>query len=434
MPNHETFEPARTIAGLARPIEVAAPPSRAPEPLMPPERVSEPARWPIRPGLTQLNHGSYGSCPVVVGEAQAELRRRLESDPVRFFKHDLERYADAARRDIGAFVGAPASDLALVPNATFAVATVLHGAGLGPGDEVLITDHEYSATVNELDRLCGRVGCRKVVAKVPFPVVTPDDVVNAVLGAITERTKLVVVSHIASATALVFPVERIVPAVRERGIDILVDGAHVPGQIPLNIRELAPTYYAASCHKWLCTPKGTGFFYAEPEAQRRIKPLALSCRVHEPRADRKAFLCDFDYVGTGDYSANLVTPVAIHHLGAQMPGGWDTLYQRNHQLARAGARVVCDRLGIDQPVPDEMTGTMVGVVLPDCPGGNPPGELFDDALWDRLYTNHGIQVPIWDLPGVATRIMRISAQLYNTLADYERLGEALAVELGRERS
>ncbi len=429
MPNPETFEPARTTLP-ARPVEVAAPPD-APAPLVPPERMSEPARWPIRPGLTQLNHGSYGSCPAVVGDAQAEVRRRLELDPVRFFKNDLEHYADAARRALGAFVGAPAEDLALVPNGTFAIATALHGAGLEAGDEVVITNHEYAATINELDRLCARVGCRKVVAEVPFPNVCEDDVAHAVLGAITERTKLVIVSHIASASALVFPVERIVPAVRALGIDIVVDGAHTPGQLPLNIAELNPTYYAASCHKWLCTPKGTGFLYAEPEAQRRIKPLALSCRVHERRADRKAFLCDFDYVGTGDYSANLVIPVAIEHLGAQMPGGWDTLYQRNHRLARAGARAVCDRLGIDQPVPDGMTGTMVGVVLPA--DGYTPGDLFDDALWDRVYTNHGIQVPIWAMPDIAKRVMRLSAQLYNTLDDYERLGEALAVELARER-
>lgn len=405
-----------------------------PAPLVDPSRYAEPARWRFAPDLTLLNHGSYGSCPALVAEAQAELRRRMELDPVRFFKHDLEWYMDATRRALGAFVNAPPEDLALVGNATLAVATTLHAVGLQAGDEVVVTNHEYRATINELDRICAHTGARKVVAHVPFPEVTPDDVVNAVLGAITERTKLVVVSHIASGSALVFPVDRIVPAVRELGVPVLVDGAHAPGQVKIDVRALRPTFYAASSHKWLCTPKGTGFFYADPEWQGGTKPLALSCRVGDLRADRKPFLCDFDYIGTNDYSANLSTPVAIAHMGAQMPGGWDELYRRNHTLVRAGAHLICETLGLDQPVPDAMTGTMVGIRLPDHPDGHVTGAVYDDPIWDRLVEHHRIQVPIWDLPGLAYRVMRVSAQLYNTLDDYQRLADALTIELERERT
>jgi isopenicillin-N epimerase len=370
---------------------------------------------------------------VLVAEAQNELRRRMELDPVRFFKHDLQRYMDSARRAIGAFVNAPAEDLARVGNATVAVATTMHAAALGRGDEVVVTNHEYRATTNELDRICAATGAKKVVAHVPFTGVTPDDVVDAVLGAITPRTKLVIVSHIASGSALVFPVERIVPEVRRRGVEILVDGAHAPGQVAIDIDSLRPTYYAASSHKWLCTPKGTGFFYAEPGAQGRVEPLALSCRFGDLRPDRKAFLCNFDYVGTNDYSGNLTTPVAIAHMGAQMPGGWDELRRRNHAMARAGAQVICERLGLDEPAPASMTGSMVALRLPDHPDGLVSGKVYDDPIWDALAERHRIQVPIWDLPGLADRVMRISAQLYNRLDDYARLGEALAVELGRER-
>ena len=156
--------------------------------------------------------------------------------------------------------------------------------------------------------------------------------------------------------------------------------------------------------------------------------------MHQPRPDRKAFLCDFDYVGTGDATGNLVTGVAIGHLGAQTPGGWDELRRRNHALARAGAQLVCERAGIDQPVPDSMSGSMVGVALPQHPAGKTPGRIYEDAIWDRLVENHQIQVPVWELPGIHPRVMRISAQLYNTIDQYERLADALKIELDRERA
>jgi isopenicillin-N epimerase len=306
------------------------------------------------------------------------------------------------------------------------VCTVLQNLDLAPGDEIVVTDHEYMATVNELDRICKHSGARVVTAKIPFPAVTPEMVTESVMGAITDKTKLVLISHIASASALIFPVEQIVPMVKAKGIDIFVDGAHVPGQIDLDLRALDPTWYAASCHKWLATPKGTGFIYTSPERQRGFEPLALSCRVHEKRADRKAFLCDFDYMGTNDYSANLSIPVSIAHMGAQLPGGWDALRKRNHDLIVEGAKIVCDAIGVEQQIPESMIGTMVGIPLPGTPTR---GELYDDSLWDRLYLDHKIQVPIWELPSILPRVMRISAQLYNTIEDFEKLGAALKCEI-----
>ncbi len=390
-------------------------------------RISEPARFPVQEGLVQLNNGSYGCCPEVVGAAQNELRRRLEADPVRFFKSDLEFYSDDAREAIGKFVNVRAQDLVLVSNGTFAVATVLNNLELAPGDEILVTDHEYAATMNELGKICKATGAVVTVAKIPFPVVTPEAVIESVIGAMTDRTKLVMVSHIASASALVLPVKEIVAAANERGVASFLDGAHTPGQIALDIGDIDPTWYAASCHKWLATPKGTGFIYASAARQDGFKPMVLSCREHEARADRKAYLCDFDYVGTNDYTGNHVIPVAIEHMGAQLPGGWDELRQRNHDLVVHGAKLICDAIGIEQVVPESMIGTMVGVPLP---GVCEPGSLMGEGLWDRLYLNHGIQVPIWELPGVHGRVMRVSAQLFNTVGDFEKLAGALGEELG----
>jgi isopenicillin-N epimerase len=392
------------------------------------DRIDESAEFPIQPGLTQLNNGSYGSAPAVVLAAHRELQRRLECDPVRFFKSDLEHYCDDTRKALSAFVNAPAEDLTLVSNATIAVCTVINNLDLEPGDEIVITDHEYMATINELNRVCAQTGAVVVTAKVPYPDVTPDAVTRSVMGAITDKTKLVLISHIASASALIFPVEEIVPLVQARGIDIFVDGAHVPGQIELDLSKLRPTWYAASCHKWLATPKGTGFIYTAPDRQDGFEPLALSCRVHEKRADRKSFLSDFDYMGTNDYSANLSIPVSIAHMGAQLPGGWNALRKRNHDLIVTGADLICEAIGIEQAVPESMIGTMVAIPLPGTPD---KGELYDDDLWDRLYLDHQIQVPVWELPGVHPRVMRISAQLYNTIEDFEKLAAALNQELNR---
>ena len=324
-------------------------------------RVSEPARFPIQAGLTQLNNGSYGLTPEVVIEAQRTLQSRLEADPVRFFKSDLEFYADDTREALAGFVGAKAQDLVLVSNGTFAVATVLNNLDLSPGDEILVTDHEYMATMNELGKVCRASGAKVTIAKVPFPTVTPEAVVESIVHAMTARTKLVIVSHIASASALVMPVKEITAAAKARGIDVFLDGAHTPGQIGLDIEELDPTWYAASCHKWLASPKGTGFLYTTPSRQQGFKPMVLSCREHETRDDRQAYLCDFDYVGTNDYTGNLVIPVAIAHMGAQLPGGWDQLRQRNHDLVIAGAKLICDAIGIEQQTPESMIGSMVSI-------------------------------------------------------------------------
>ncbi len=389
-------------------------------------RISEPARFPIQDGLIQLNNGSYGLTPEVVGSAQREFHRRLEADPVRFFKSDLEYYCDDTRQALARFVHVRAEDLALVSNGTFAVATVLNNLNLSPGDEILITDHEYMATMNELRKICRTTGAKVVMAKVPFPAVSPEAVIESVVSAMGERTKLVMVSHIASASALILPVKEIVMAAKARGIDTFLDGAHTPGQIALDLSDIAPTWYAASCHKWLATPKGTGFLYTSPSKQAGFKPMVLSCREHEQRADRSAYLCDFDYVGTNDYTGNLVVPVAIEHMGAQLPGGWDELRQRNHDLVMYGAQLICDAIGIEQVVPASMIGSMVGIPLP---GQCEPGSLMGEALWDRLYLEHGIQVPVWDLPEVHPRVMRVSAQLFNTVEDFETLASVLVEAL-----
>lgn len=388
-------------------------------------RVTEKARIGVEPGLVMLNGASYGCVPEVVREAQRELHRRIELDPVRFYKFDLERYSDDARQAIASMINCDAADLALVPNGTFAMSSIILNLNLQPGDEVVLTSHEYQATINELTRVCARAGARMVTAKVPFPRVTPDAVVESIESVLTDRTRLIICSHLSSATSLLMPVDRICELGRARGIDTLIDSAHGPGQVRIDLHRMKPTYFAASCHKWLGASKGTGFVYADPERQKAIKPAVLSCRTHMSRPERKAFLCDFDYVGTEDPTGNLVLPVAIAHLSAQHPGGMTGLQQRNHAIVREGAQLIADAIGIDQPVPAEMTGNMISLPLPVPAGGIPKGKMFDDALWDRLLLDHRIQVPVWTLPGVAPRVMRVACQWHNSIEDFRKLAAVL---------
>jgi len=237
---------------------------------------SEHARhFALDPEVLFLNHGSFGACPRTILEKQSELRLRLEREPVLFLSRELEKLLDGARAELGAFAGADPDDLALVKNASTGVSTVVRSLDLQPGDELLTTSHAYNACHNAL-RAQERRGVKVVSADVPFPIRSPSQVVEAVLAQATPRTKLALVDHVTSPTGLVFPVAEIVRALDARGIDSLVDGAHVPGMLPLDLRALSPAYYTGNCHKWLCTPKGCAFLFVRRDRQERIVPLTIS--------------------------------------------------------------------------------------------------------------------------------------------------------------
>lgn len=393
------------------------------------------AHWDLDVGVTFLNHGSYGAVPREVLEAQTRLRKRMERESVRFYKVDLERLMDGVRASLGRFAGCEADGIAPVPNATMGIATVLTNTAFEPGDEVLVTDHEYMSGINELQRFAARTGLRVVQARVPFPVRSASEVAEAVVAAATARTRLAIVSHITSASALIFPATEITRRLRERGIDVLVDGAHAPGQIDLNIEAMKPTYYVGSLHKWVSAPKGTAFLYVEKERRAGFRPLCLSSRAHRLRPERALFLRDFDYHGTLDYSGFLVVPEAIEYLSRLLPGGWPALMKRNHDLVVRGRAIVCEALGCAPAAPEEMLGSMATVILPEAPAEmQSRTTLYDDPLQDALVERHGVVAPVWRLLATNQRVLRLSAQAYNTLDQYTLLGEALATELRREGS
>jgi isopenicillin-N epimerase len=381
--------------------------------------------WTLDPAITFLNHGSFGACPRPVLDAQQRLRERLESEPVRFMVRELEPALDAARATLCAFVGARPADLVFVPNATTGVNTVLASLSFAPGDELLTTDHAYLACRNALDRIAERSGARVVTVRVPFPLRDAEPFVEALVAAATPRTKLALIDHVTSPTGLILPVERLVPALQARGIDVLVDGAHAPGMLPLNLDALGAAYYTGNCHKWVCAPKGAALLHVRADRQAAVHPLITSHGATSPRKDRSRFHLEFDWTGTDDPTAVLCVPEALTFLGGLLPGGWPALMAANHALALRARDILCEALGFPPPAPDAMLGSLAAVPLPDTPPGARPMPLSWDPLQEELFRVHHIEVPVMPWPAAPKRLIRVAAQAYNTPEQYQRLAQAL---------
>jgi isopenicillin-N epimerase len=389
--------------------------------------------WPLDRGVIFLNHGSFGACPSEVLRHQAALRDEMEAEPVRFLSRELDDRLDPARQALAAFVGADAEDLAFVVNATSGVNAVVRSLAFSAGDELLTTDHAYNACKNALEYVAGRSGARVVIAKIPFPVASPDEVVDAVLAKVTPRTRLALLDHVTSPTALVLPIERLIAELSGRGVEVMVDGAHAPGMVPLDLRTLGATYYSGNCHKWICAPKGSGFLWVRRDRHAAIHPLTISHGANAVRPGRARFRLEFDWTGTSDPTAWLTVPKAIDYMGSLIAGGWPALMARNRELALEARRLLCETVGTPPPCPDEMVGSIASIRLPD----GPTTEVFwrhPDPLQRRLFDGWGIEVPIMSWPAAPRRLVRVSAQLYNSRDHYTRLAEALAKELSAEHT
>jgi len=307
--------------------------------------------WTLDPAITYLNHGSFGACPRPVLEAQQALRDQLEREPARFFNREAPALLAAARKELAQFLNAPAAGLGFVRNVTTAINSVLRSVPLAAGSELLVTDHEYNATRNVLEYVAAERGCRVVVAQVPFPTKGPEAVVEAVLSRVTARTRLAVLDHVTSQTALVLPIGELARELEARGVDVLVDGAHAPGMVDLDIGALAPAYYAANCHKWLCAPKGVGFLWVREDRRRHVRPAVISHGANAPVPPEQRYGVEFFWTGTDDPTPALAAPAALRFLDGLLPGGLPSLRARNRALALAGRRLVADALGVPCPAP-----------------------------------------------------------------------------------
>jgi len=380
--------------------------------------------WGLDPRVVMLNHGSFGACPRAVLEAQQRLRRQMEREPVRFFLREMQPLLDASRRTLAELLGADFRNLVFVRNATSAVNAVLRSLRFSPGDELLLTDHAYNACRNVVHFVAGRTGAQVVTAPVPFPVESEDQVVEAIIARVGERTRLAMLDHITSPTAVIFPIERLVRELDRLGVDTLVDGAHAPGMVPLEIERIGAAYYTGNCHKWLCAPKGAGFLYARPDRQAELQPPVISHGFNTDWPGRPRLHVDFDWTGTDDPTPSLCVGEAIRFLSSLTGDGLEGLMRRNHQLAVEGRRVLCETLALAAPCPEAMLGSMAAVCLPDAAGAATPPHLID-PLQTRLLEKVGIEVPVFGWPAPPRRLLRISAQAYNNLAQYERLADAL---------
>jgi isopenicillin-N epimerase len=385
--------------------------------------------WRLDPAVINLNAGSIGSCPAPVLEAQSTWRARMESRPQEFLLRELDGHLLDVRKAVGQFVGCDPDDLAMIPNATAGVNAVLRSLEFKPGDELLTTNHEYNGCLNALDYVARRSGATVVRAPIPFPIEDPAQVTAAILAGVTKRTRLAMISHITSATALIFPIEEIVSELNNQGVDLLVDGAHVPGLLALDLDRLGAAYYSGNGHKWLCCPKGTGFLHVRRDKQPLIHPLVIGFRANDPRTDVSQFRKEFDWPGVYDPSGFLSIPVVLDFLKNLVPGGVEGLAARNRALALEARDMLCPILGIEPPAPDSMIAAMVALPL---------DHLIPEAdrrlqLSVMLRERYQIEVPIlrWrPTPTTESGVMRISCQAFNDRSDIELLARGMSELLG----
>ena len=380
--------------------------------------------WRLDPATDFLNHGSYGACPQAVLDTQAELRARMERNPPRFMDRELEPLLDQARMALAEFLGAQPRDLVWISNATVAVNTVLRSLCFSPGDELLITDHGYNACRNAVTFVAQSSGATVVTAAVPFPTRDHAQVTEAVTAAASPRTRLAIIDHVTSPTGMVWPIQSIVDSLQGRGIDVLVDGAHAPGMVPLDLDRLGAAYYTGNAHKWLCAPKGAAFLHVRRDRQSSLHPLAISHGFQGPDRGRSRFWLEFDWTGTADPTAVLSIPAALRFLGGLRSGGWPAWMAANHSLALRARDLICRVWDLAPPCPPDLIGSMATLPLPvplHLPGEGrlPPYDPLMVALRER----DRIEVPVLHWGG--RRWVRISAQGYNHLGQYTRLADAI---------
>jgi isopenicillin-N epimerase len=367
------------------------------------------ALWALEPSVDHLNHGSFGAVPLAVLEEQQSWRTRMEENPVRFFSRELVVALEEARGDVSRFLGVEDDGLVFVRNATTGVSTVLASLDLEAGSEILVTDHSYGAVLLAVGRHARLAGATVVTAEVPLDV-DDDELVARVLDAAGERTRLAVLDDITSPTARRLPLERLVPALKERGVQVLVDAAHGPGMLDIAVPAVGADYWTGNLHKWCCAPRGSGALWVAPELRGDIRPLVASWDEEAP------YPVNFQRSGTDDYTAWLAVPRALRTLSHL---GWDRVRAHNAELAGQAQRRLAESLGIEPPV----TRPDVSMQLVPLPTGVAANLADAGALQISIAERVGVEVAITSCRGQG--FVRVSAAAYNAPKDYDRLCEHL---------
>ena len=367
--------------------------------------------WLLEPDAVFLNHGSFGATPRAVLDAQSSWRTRMENQPVRFMMRELPGALHASLEKLGTVLGARAADLAFVDNATSGVNAVLRSIDWQAGDEIVLSRQAYESVEQAARYIADRHGVRLRHAAIPFPIDSDAAIEHAYCDALGPRTRLVIVDHVSSQTALIAPVQRIIALCREAGYAVLVDGAHAPGMLPLSIESLGADWYTGNCHKWLFAAKGCAFLWTAPARQANTHPLCIA------KGYGAGYRDEFDWTGTRDPSAWLALDAALEF---HRTLGGERLCERNHAQVIAAAQLLCAAWNVDMPAPQSLFGSMATVPLPPrWPVSIEQATHLHDRLWDE----HRIELPalihndrLW---------VRISCQAYNEPADYERLAQAV---------
>ncbi|MFY8010317.1 MAG: aminotransferase class V-fold PLP-dependent enzyme [Flavobacterium sp.] len=367
----------------------------------------------LDPTITFLNHGSFGACPQPIFDEYQRFQRELELDPVHFIQKKLPVYLKQAKAPLAEFIGCNPKDFFFVPNPTVAINTVMRSLQLQPGDEILATNHEYGAMDRTWHFYCKKSGAKYVRQPITLPLVSKEQIIEEFWKGYTSKTKVVFLNHISSSTALIFPVKEICEKAQELGLITIVDGAHVPGHIDLDLADLNPDFYTGTLHKWMLAPKGSSFLYVKKEFQDDIDPLVVSWGYESLAPSESRFLDYHEYQGTNDHSAFLCTPKVIEFLAQN---NWKEKSKACKQIVFDNYQRFCDLLKTQPlaPITEEFLGQMASVPVKT----SKPAELKD-----LLYDKYKIQIPVMPLNGEV--YLRYSMNAYNTLEDLDVLYRAL---------
>lgn len=381
--------------------------------------------WNFDPEAVFLNHGSFGACPGEVNGYRSCLLDRLETQPVDFILREYMPQIPEILEKLENFTGASPGSIVLVTNVTTGINTVLSNLSINPGDELITTGQEYFSSANILRTNAAKYDAKYVEVPIENPVSSSDQIIDSILSAVTPRTVLVLIDHISSPTGMIYPVREIVHTFDQLGIDVLVDGAHGPGMLPLNLDELGAAYYTGNCHKWMCAPKTSALLYVRSDKQRNFRPAVMSHVASEFDIEMSDFQIEFFWNGTIDPTPRMSIPFTIDFMESIHPGGWTGIMNENHEKVIRAERLICERMGIEPSCPESMIGSMAAVSLPwRSPSDLPPPEGID-PLQNWLLHEKQIEILVTFTTIPYSRFLRLSAQLYNSDAEFEYLCRSL---------
>ena len=365
----------------------------------------------LDPEVTYLNHGSFGACPKVIFDALISFQKKLEFEPVNFLDNHLYKYLKDARLALSNYVNCDRDDIAFFPNPSTALNTLIRSLDLDRGDQILTTNHEYGALDRTWNFISKKRGCEYVKLNIEIPFTDKQKFIDSFKNAINSKTKVVFLSHITSATALIFPVKEIIDIAKQKNILTIIDGAHVPAHIDLDIKKLDPDFYCGACHKWMCSPKGVAFLYVKKECQNMIEPLVVSWGYEAENPSDSQYLDYMQWQGTNDMSAYLTVPETIKFLNEN---DWKEKAKKCRELNLWAKNEICENLNTYSLGNDEFLGQMTTIAY-----------HFNDIINEKkeFYNKYKIQVPFikWN----NKTFFRISSQVYNSKDDFEYLINSL---------